>query len=253
MDAVSPRHIDPGDGTCEAAWRSWLRRRALPRMPARALVPPGQRIVVVAPHPDDEVLMVGGLLALLAAEGRPMLVVAVTDGEASHPGSHDWPPERLAEARPAESARALECLGADARVARLRLPDGGVAAHVGHLTACLHALLRPGDAVFTTWRLDGHPDHEATARATQSAAQARSAQLFEVPVWGWHWAAVGDARMPWARARVVPLARQVLRRKHAAMQAFATQWACDPSCAETPVLRPSTLQRAARPFELVFA
>lgn len=253
MDAVIAPCIATGDGTCERAWRGWLRRRTLPRVSAHELVPPGQRIVVVAPHPDDEVLMVGGLLALLAVEGRSMLVVAVTDGEASHPGSHAWTPERLARIRPAESARALQRLDAEARFARLRLPDGGVAAHVGHLTARLHALLQPGDAVFTTWCLDGHPDHEATARATQSAATACGSHLFEVPVWGWHWAAVGDARMPWSRARVVPLARHALRRKHAAVQAFATQWICDPSCAETPVLRPSTLRRAARPFELVFA
>lgn len=253
MDAVTARHIDSGDGTCELAWRRWLRERALPRVAARALVPPGRRIAVVAPHPDDEVLMVGGLLAQLATAGRPMLVVAVTDGEASHPGSQTWSRARLARTRPAESALALQRLGADASVARLGLPDGGVAAHTGPLVARLQALLRPDDAVFTTWRLDGHPDHEATAHATRHVARACGARLYEVPVWGWHWAAVGDVRMPWSRAQLVPLPRPALRRKRAAMDAFATQWTRDPACAETPVLRRSTLQRAARPFELVFA
>lgn len=255
MDAVSAdaRHIHAGDGTCEAAWRSWLHGRALPRVPATQLVQAGQRVVVVAPHPDDEVLMVGGLLSLLADAGRSIALVAVTDGEASHPGSTRWTPAQMAQARARESEAALRWLGARASVTRLGFPDGGVAAQAERLACWLRGLMVPGDLVFTTWSLDGHPDHEATARAVRSAARTTGARVFEVPVWGWHWAAVGESSMPWSRAQLVPLPLPALRRKHAAVQAFATQWQADPTCAQTPVLRPSTLQRAQRPFEVVFA
>ena len=44
----------------------------------------GERVVVVAPHPDDEVLAAGGLMRWMACRGREVLVVGVTDGEASH-------------------------------------------------------------------------------------------------------------------------------------------------------------------------
>lgn len=252
MDTVSERHI-AGDGTAEADWRAWLQRQALHRVQAGQLVQPGQRAVVVAPHPDDEVLMVGGLLAQIAPLARRAVVVAVTDGEASHAGSRRWTPAALARQRAGETDEALRLLGVRASVLRLGLPDGGVATQAGRLARRLQALLTPDDVVFTTWVLDGHPDHEACARAVRAAAAVRGARLYEVPVWGWHWAPAGTPRMPWDRGRLLALPADALARKRAAAQAFASQWQRDPDCPHTPVLRASTLERVQRPFELLFA
>ena len=80
----------------------------------------------MAAHPDDEVLSTGGTMALLAAAGARLRLVAVTDGEASHPGAD---PAGIARVRTAESAAALGILGVrDIEVIRLRLPDTGLAA-----------------------------------------------------------------------------------------------------------------------------
>lgn len=46
-------------------------------------LPPGRRVAVVAPHPDDELVGVGGTLAKHRAAGHQVLVVMVTSGEAS--------------------------------------------------------------------------------------------------------------------------------------------------------------------------
>jgi LmbE family N-acetylglucosaminyl deacetylase len=67
--------------------------------------------VVVAPHPDDEILGCGGLLRHAAEQGMEVRVVAVTDGEACYPDEHWWTPERLRSARRAELAAALGELG----------------------------------------------------------------------------------------------------------------------------------------------
>ncbi len=252
MAAVRPRHIDASAGTPEPEWHAWLAARGLPRMAAAQLVGADQRAVVVAPHPDDEVLMVGGLLAQLAVLRRAVVVVAVTDGEASHPGSTRWPAERLARARAAETRQALKHLGSDAAVVRAGVRDGHVGAHQHALCAVLAHMLRPSDVVFTTWSLDGHPDHEATARATQAAAAATGARVLEVPVWGWHWARPDEACMPWSRALCIGLARPVVQRKCTALRAFRTQWEQDTSCQDTPVLLPAMLARAQRGLEIVF-
>ena len=251
MDALNGREIR-GKGTPESAWQAWAGLSALPAVTAEALVPPGARAVVVSPHPDDEVLAVGGLLALLARNGTPAQVIAVTDGTASHRGSATWSVERLAHERPRESRLALRRLGIEREALRLGLPDGGLADQCGMLAQGLLSLLQPDDVVFTTWREDGHPDHEATGRTCAFAAARRRARLVEVPVWAWHWAAPGDVRLPWARATRLALDADAMARKRSAVKAFASQLQADPSTGAGPVLRASTLMRAARPYEVLF-
>ncbi|CAN5528912.1 PIG-L family deacetylase [soil metagenome] len=256
MDAVAldnDRAIE-GLGTTEAQWRTCAGLAAARHRRAEELVPAGRRAVVVAPHPDDEVLAVGGLLAQLGRLDRELLLVAVTDGTASHEGSAEWSPERLALERPRESDAALRQLGlADARMVRLGLPDGGVDASLDQLIDRLVPLLRATDVVFTTWRFDGHPDHEATGNACVAVTEHVGATLIEVPVWAWHWAHVDDVRLPWSRALRVPLDDIAVAHKKAAVQAFRSQLAPDPSTGAGPILRSTTVERAARNFELVFA
>ncbi|MDB5892518.1 MAG: hypothetical protein JWQ88_49, partial [Rhodoferax sp.] len=162
---------------------------SVPRLSLDTWLPLGARLVVVAPHPDDEVLAAGGLISRHAAGGGECLVVAVTDGEASHPGSAIWTPAELARMRRAESNDGLRALGLRrAEIARLGLADGGVLAHRTQLAAGLALVLRPSDVVVTTWRLDGHPDHEATGETTADVCDHLGCRLLEAPVWMWHWA-----------------------------------------------------------------
>ncbi|WP_226929476.1 PIG-L deacetylase family protein [Janthinobacterium aquaticum] len=246
-----------GAGTPDQLWQDWGGLAALPAISAQQLVPAGPdraRAVIVAPHPDDEVLACGGLLQLLAGLGREVLLVAVTDGDASHPGSTLWPRERLRQVRPQESAQALAALGWQQPAwQRLQLPDGAVQAHATLLRAMLETLLRPGDTLLTTWRLDGHPDHEACGWASAAAASSCGARLVEMPVWGWHWAAPGDARVPWHRAHRLALPPEVLARKRAALACFASQLQPDPSTGQDAIVSPAALQRLLHPYEIYFS
>lgn len=256
MAAVAERRIE-GQGTTEAEWLPWLAHQAMVETSAAKLVPPGHRAVVVAPHPDDEVLSVGGLLAQLRALSQPMLIVAATDGTASHPASSIWPPHRLAQERPLESRRAWQTLGLDvdrtAETRRLGFDDGGLMRQRGPLARQVAALLRPRDVLFTTWRHDGHPDHEATGQACAAAAACVGVRLIEVPVWAWHWAVPGDARLPWERALRLRLDADAARAKREAVNAFNSQLESDPSTGAGPILRGTTVQRAQRPFEVFFS
>ena len=257
MVAVAAARAIEGLGTTEDAWLGWLDTQAITPVGATSLVPEGRRVVIVAPHPDDEVLAVGGLLAQLAPLSREMLIVAVTDGTASHPASTVWPAQRLAQERPLESRRAWERLGLDvdgsAHAVRLGFADGGLRSSCGLLARTLSALLRPTDVVFTTWRHDGHPDHEATGQACAAAAACCGARLIEVPVWAWHWAEPGDARLPWHRAMRLALDPAIRQMKRTSVEAFASQLVADPSTGAGPILRSTTVQRAHRPFEIYFS
>lgn len=255
MAAVADRVI-AGQGTSETEWRPWLAHQPMVAVNAEQLVPPGYRAVVVAPHPDDEVLAVGGLLAQLHALRRSLLIVAATDGTASHPASILWPPHRLAAERPLESRRAWRALGLDvdrtAEVRRLGLDDGGLMRQRGLLARQVAALLRPRDVLFATWRHDGHPDHEAAGQACAAAAACAGIRLIEVPVWAWHWAVPGDARLPWRRALRLALDPGTVRAKREAVDAFTSQLEHDPSTGAGPILRGTTVERTQRPFEIFF-
>ncbi|MBO9647560.1 MAG: PIG-L family deacetylase [Variovorax sp.] len=241
------------EGTSEETWTGWGGLARLRLVDTDALVPDDSRVVVVAPHPDDEVLMIGGLLVQLARKGIPVRVIAVTDGTASHRGSSAWTPRRLQQLRPQESRAALRCLGITEPPLRLRLDDGGLAKQHGRLAERLCGLIDRRDIVFTTWRRDGHPDHEATARACVSATRRRCARLVEVPVWAWNWARPGDPRLPWRDAFRLTLDADARRRKCFAMQAYESQIVPDHSTGAGPVLDAVMLQRAARPFEVIFS
>jgi len=246
------RHLS-GSGPSAQAWAGDAALAAVPAIGLDALVPPGSRVVVVAPHPDDEILTCGALLHLVAERGDAPLIVAVTDGEASHPGSPAWPPERLRHARANETGAALACLGIGSeRVQRLGIPDGGVTAGESGLTQHVAAILQPGDIVITTWRFDGHPDHEATARACIEAARRSGARLLQAPVWGWHWSAPGDGAMPLAQARKLLLPAAAVARKRAALGCFHSQIEADAGTGAAPILPAFAMERVLHPFELYF-
>jgi LmbE family N-acetylglucosaminyl deacetylase len=242
-----------GAGTDESRWQSWSGLDALTCVSAAQLVPPGRRALILAPHPDDELLGCGGLVRLLAAEGRDVQLLAVTDGGASHPQSSLWPVPRLKQARALESAEALRRLGAPAvPLLRLGLDDGQVSAQAGRLADVLDRMLRPDDVLVATWRLDGHPDHEAVGMVAAEAALRHRAMLLEMPVWMWHWAEAGDPRVPWDRACRLPLDQASHAAKCDAAQAYRSQLEPDPSTGRDAIVPASALARVLREHEVYF-
>ena len=155
-------------------------------------------------------------------------MLAVTDGESSHADSSLWQASSLAATRRTERVAGLQQLGlSGAAVTRLALPDGSIAQHTLRLALRLQFLLRPQDVVVTTWRLDGHPDHDATGYAASLACSILGCRLIEAPVWMWHWASPGDPFVPWHRMQRLQLTPRARERKQAGLAAHASQ--LDPS------------------------
>lgn len=211
------------------AWRALVRRAAArvgPLMPGRLAegvlqarawagegvtrgLPSFGRVLVLAPHPDDESIACGGTVALLADAGARVVLVVASDGEATLGSS--LPPEGIAAARRAEARRAAEVLGiADVRF--LREPDLGLSGRVEQLARAVGGLveeLRP-ELVLLPWFLDGTSDHRALALAL---ARARPGD--EVEVWG------GEVWAPLPANRLVDVST-VMDRKRSALACHAT-------------------------------
>ena len=93
-------------------------------------------------------------MAILATAGARLRLIAVTDGEASHPGSD--PAVNRFDADRRVSGR-LDRLGAQAaEVIRLRLPDTAVAAHEDELAGLLRELCAGFKACLAPWEADAH-------------------------------------------------------------------------------------------------
>jgi LmbE family N-acetylglucosaminyl deacetylase len=236
-----------GCGTPESLWRPWLDSGRWSPLVLDRLA--GRRIVVLAAHPDDEVLGVGGLLAALAACGSEIVAVWATDGEASHPGSRALDAEQLRALRRDESRRALTALGVvPTYSAVLGLPDSALRENLPALRAAIRDVVEPDDVVLAPWRADGHPDHEAVGEVAAEIATT----LLEYPIWMWHWAIPEDSRVPWSRLRTVTVPDQPAKAR--AIDAFDTQVrpiGCEP--ADAAILPPHVLARFLRPREAVFS
>ena len=136
-------------------------------------------------HPDDEVLLTGGLLARAAAEGHRVVLVTATAGERGLAGTEDGAGADLARRRSAELAESARLLGCD-RVVELGYRDSGLRpdpddtdafAHqdVDAVARSLAVLLREEQAdVLTIYDRNGgygHPDHQQVHRAGTLAAR----------------------------------------------------------------------------------
>jgi LmbE family N-acetylglucosaminyl deacetylase len=138
----------------------------------------GERgLVVVAPHPDDESLACGGLIAEACAEGRPTRVVVVSDGTGSHPASKAYPKSRLRDLRESEARQAVQELGLDPGkdIVSLRMPDRFVPGDgpfaeraTEQIVACAEEV--GAAAIFVSWRHDPHCDHQASYCLARAAA-----------------------------------------------------------------------------------
>lgn len=150
--------------------------------------------LVLAPHPDDESLGCGGLIAQAAQAGREISVAILTDGTGSHPRSRAYPPERLRAVREAEARSALAALGLSPdRLVFMGVRDTA-APHPGvdepaftETAARLAALIRRTGArtVLCAWEHDPHGDHVSAHRLAVAACRETGARLLSYPVWGW--------------------------------------------------------------------
>lgn len=163
--------------------------------------------MILAPHPDDETLGCGALIAAISAEGGKAYTAFVTDGAGSHADAPGWSRKRIAALRRTEAATALHALHG-ARALHLDWPDA--------------APPKPGDPTFertadrlaawcrvrgirriaVTWDGEPHCDHEASAALAAAVAERTAVRLYHYLVWGW---TVADVARHTRNRRVVSI------------------------------------------------
>lgn len=132
----------------------------------------GIRVLVLAPHPDDEVFGCGGTMMLLAAAGARLTCVVLTDG-----AGRSVDPEDTVRIREAESCAAAAVLNV-ASPKFWRLPDGKLGDQL-ELKSRLHEFIdRTGcELLLLPSAFERHPDHYALSVLATTVARNLEAPI----------------------------------------------------------------------------
>ena len=223
-------------------------------------VEPG-RTLVIAPHPDDECLGCGALLARLAHDGSSAVhVIFVTDGSRSHPGHPSVSSADLARNRREEARAAMAVLGVPwSNAHHLNVEDGSLA-HLDRSASQtlvdqlsdLVAGLRP-TRIILPLHCDGSTEHDSSFEHVARALRRTNgpAQVLEFPVWA-AWRPQLLAK-PLRTARTVHrfAARPWLRQKEDALRAHCSQMQATAPW-QQPVISSEFVSYFLRPYEYYF-
>ena len=147
------------------------------------------KTVIIAPHPDDEVIGCAGLIQALVEHGIPPHVIILTGGEGSHRGCCNTPQETIVAERHQLTITAAQTLGLPlSNIHCLEYPDGGVAfphAETKKLKALLHQL--SPNALFVPHNGEGWSDHTKVLGIVKELMKCHVVNIYEYCVWMWYY------------------------------------------------------------------
>lgn len=222
--------------TTEGEWLTYL--KMLPSWNS-----PWTKTIVLSPHPDDETLGSGGLIADLCKKNIEVWVIAITDGENSYTDI-----KNLREIRKKEQINALETLGVPRdRIIRFALEDSTVQNNEQQLERLLLPFINHETHLVAPWIGDFHSDHEATGRVAIKIAQKTGALLSFYFFWTWHTATRSSLEQ--FALYLYPLDSETYQSKQKALQCYMSQ---QQHSSGKSILPPHLLLPALRPFEVYF-
>jgi LmbE family N-acetylglucosaminyl deacetylase len=137
------------------------------------LSPPlGEKVLVLAPHPDDETFGCGGTVRLLIESGKTVKIVFLTSGDKGDP-EHPAAMKKHEEdhitdyslMREKEAVRALKRLGVS-DYEFLRFPDRELDMHFDAVRERVYAITTEylPDTIYSPSEIELNPDHRTTAK-----------------------------------------------------------------------------------------
>lgn len=144
-------------------------------------------VLIISPHPDDEVFGCGGLIAELCKKNAECKIIFLSKGEGTADKRH--PELEIIEKRRELTSSALEKLGVSQdSIFYLSFIDGHFANTDENETARLSALIDRINPsfVFYPHPNDGSPDHEHASKIIESIISNKSFEKYQYCVWIWH-------------------------------------------------------------------
>jgi LmbE family N-acetylglucosaminyl deacetylase len=134
-----------------------------------------QKIMVLAPHPDDALIGCGGSISKHLQNNNTVLVIYLTSGEA---GNTQYEPAQLAPLREKEAQAALEVLG-KIQAEFWRQPDGFLEFNEANLQVLVQAIRQhKPDILYLPHAGEAHQDHQVANRLGLQAFHRASGHWF---------------------------------------------------------------------------
>lgn len=155
----------------------------------RPLLPLSGRTVIIAPHPDDEVIGCAGLIQALVERDTPPHVIIMTGGGGSHRGCCNTSEEAIVDARRELTLKSAKILGIpESHIFFLDYPDDGVLFDNPETEKLkeLISSLSP-NVLFVPYRGDVMPDHIQTADIVKELMKDKKVSIYEYCVWMWYY------------------------------------------------------------------
>lgn len=186
---------------------------------------PKGSVLILAPHPDDEVFGCGGLITRLTSEGKWPHIVVMTGGGASHRECCDVAVSDVITARRELTLKAAKELGLPPEYIHfLDFEDGLIGNRPESEVLKLRdfiASLKP-DTVFIPHRGEGWPDHLAVRELGLNLVPESTA-IFEYCVWMWYYR---QKHLDWSKASKLKMTHDEYSKKLSAIITYTT--ACAP-------------------------
>lgn len=241
-----------GEGTSKQDWLNWNGLNELNILNVETAFEKDKRILILSPHPDDEILGCAGLIQALDQLGREVIIIGVTNGTQSHPNSKKYSADELNKIRPKETRDALNALNLTQNIQyhSFGFGDGKLNQQKKEIEEKIITLIQENDILITTYEKDGHPDHEILGLLIGKIAKRLQLKCYQVLIWAWHWAEPNEPQIAWNSALRLNLNPQQLNYKSRAINCFNSQIEQDETTQHAAIIPPHVIDRILMPFEV---
>lgn len=185
----------------------------------RNLINKINRILILAPHPDDEVFGCSGLIQQQISAGKEVYIIFMTRGESSHKGCCNIEQNELISERAKLTDKALKLLNVSKdNIYRLSYPDGSLCYESVETEKLkdLISTIRP-DAIFVPHSGEGWNDHIETQNIAKKLINDKNIELYAYCVWFWYYN-VWD--IDWKNAFIFSMSKKQLKLKNHAIDTY---------------------------------
>lgn len=180
-----------------------------------------ENTVIIAPHPDDEVIGCAGLIQALVERGTPPDVIVMTGGEGAHRGCCKLAESEIIVERRKLTMEVAKKLGlSESYIYFLDYSDEYIAQDCSETEKLKEILIRLSPkAIFVPHWGEGMPDHIRTADIVKSLMKENEISIYEYCVWMWYY---NVWNLDYGNAYIVKMNKAMHERKLRAIEQYMT-------------------------------